>query len=296
MKGILKGAALLAVCAAALSSAVLAQRDFSGVQITSTPVAGNIHMLQGSGGNIGVTVGEDGILIVDDQFAPLADKIRAALKDLNPGKLRFILNTHFHNDHTGGNSVFGPEATIIAHTNVRQRLSTEQTRGSQTAPAAPVAAWPVITFDQSLSVYFNGEEIQMFHLPKGHTDGDSVIYFTQSNVVHMGDDFFKDRFPYVDMGSGGNAIGLAENVAAVLERIPEDAKVIPGHGDLATVDDLKRYHRMLRETIGIVRLAKQSGKTLEEAKKDGLPEKFVSWGTGFIKADQWIETIYRSLG
>ena len=162
------------------------------MQIKATKVAGNVYMLEGAGGNIGVSVGDDGILIVDDQFAPLADKIRAALKALADKKLRFILNTHWHGDHTGGNVAFGPEATIIAHDNVRKRLSTEQKSRSSKAPrrASPKEALPVITFDQSLSVHFNGEEIRAIHYPQGHTDGDSVIFFTASNVVHLGDDFF----------------------------------------------------------------------------------------------------------
>src|SRR4026209_1900451 len=177
------------------------QTDWSKVEIKSTKVNGNVYMLEGAGGNIGVSVGADGILIVDDQFAPLADKIRAALKSLGEGKLKFILNTHWHGDHTGGNASFGPEAPIIAHDNVRRRLATEQKSEffKRTTPASPKEALPVITFDKSLSVHFNGEEIKVIHFPQGHTDGDSVIFFTSSNVVHLGDDFFAGRFPFVDL-------------------------------------------------------------------------------------------------
>jgi glyoxylase-like metal-dependent hydrolase (beta-lactamase superfamily II) len=273
------------------------QRDFSQVQIKATKVAGNVYMLEGSGGNIGVSVGADGILIVDDQFAPLADKIRAALKGLNQGKLRFILNTHWHGDHTGGNVVFGPEAPIIAHDNVRKRLATEQKSEvfKSTTPASPKEALPVITFDQSLSVHFNGEEIRVIHYPQGHTDGDSVIFFTSSNVVHLGDDFFAGRFPFVDLESGGSIEGLIKNIGEIINKIPADAKLIPGHGPLSTVDDLKSYHRMLQQTTDIVRQKMTAGKTLEQIKSEGLPEEWKPWGAGFIKTDMWVETIYKSL-
>ncbi len=271
------------------------QRNFDDVRITATHVAGNVHMLQGSGGNIGVTVGSDGILIVDDQFAPLADRIRAALKKLNPGQLRFVLNTHWHGDHTGGNPEFGPEATIVAHTNVRKRLSTDQTVRGRHTPAMAEEGWPVITFDESLSIHFNGEEIRVIHLPKGHTDGDSVIYFSQSNVLHLGDHYFKDRFPFVDLGSGGNAEGLEKNIARAISMAPADVRIIPGHGSLASLDDLKRYHQMLVETIGLVRDKKAAGKDLESVKSEGLPSKWDDWGSGFIDTPFWIETIYRSL-
>jgi glyoxylase-like metal-dependent hydrolase (beta-lactamase superfamily II) len=274
-----------------------AQTDFSKVQMKATRVAGNVYMLEGAGGNIGVSVGDDGLLIVDDQFAPLADKIRAALKGIADKKLKFILNTHWHGDHTGGNVVFGPEAPIIAHDNVRKRLSTEQKSEvfKRTTPASPKEALPVITFDQSLSVHFNGEEIRVIHYPQGHTDGDSVIFFTSSNVVHLGDDFFAGRFPFVDLESGGSIEGLIRNIGEIIGKIPADAKLIPGHGPLSTVDDLKSYHRMLQQTTDIVRQKMSAGKTLDQIKSEGLPDEWKPWATGFIKTDIWIETIYKSL-
>jgi glyoxylase-like metal-dependent hydrolase (beta-lactamase superfamily II) len=273
------------------------QRDFSQVQIKATKVAGNVYMLEGSGGNIGVSVGADGILIVDDQFAPLADKIRATLKGLNPGKLRFILNTHWHGDHTGGNVEFGPEAPIIAHDNVRKRLATEQRSEffNRTTPPSPKEALPVITFDQALSVHFNEEEIRAIHYPRGHTDGDSVIFFTSSNVVHLGDNFFAGAFPFVDLDSGGSVDGLTKNIGEIIAKIPAGAKLIPGHGPISTIDDLKAYHGMLQETIEIVRQKIAAGQTLDQIKGEGLPAKWQSWGAGFIKTDMWIETVYRSL-
>jgi cyclase len=272
-----------------------AQQDLSKVEIKATHVAGNIHMLEGSGGNIGVSVGADGILIVDDQFAPLADKIRVALKKLGEGKLKYVLNTHWHGDHTGGNKEFGPEAPIIAHDNVRKRLAGELKAEGRETPASPKEALPVITFDQSLSVHFNGEEIRVLHYPHGHTDGDSVIFFTRSNVVHMGDDFFNGMFPFIDLASGGDVEGYARNVESVIAKIPADAKIIPGHGPLASVADLKNFHRMLVETTGIVRERMKAGKSLDQIKAEGLPEKWNSWGTGFIKTPVWIQTLYQGL-
>ena len=264
----------------------------------ATKVAGNVYMLEGAGGNIGVSVGDDGILIVDDQYAPIADKIRASLKEIGADKkLRFILNTHWHGDHTGGNVVFGPEAPIIAHDNVRKRMSTEQKSEffKRTTPAAPKEALPVVTFNQNLTVHFNGEEIRAIHYPHGHTDGDSVIFFTSSNVVHLGDNFFAGRFPFVDLDSGGNVEGLTKNIGEIIDKIPAGAKLIPGHGPLSTIDDLKTYHNMLIKTTDIVRQKVAAGKTLEQIKSEGLPDEWKSWGTGFIKTDMWLELVHMSL-
>jgi cyclase len=286
--------ACLTVCFCAIS---INAQDFSKVEIKVTKVAGNVYMLEGSGGNIGVSVGADGILIVDDQFAPLADKIKAALKTLGEGKLKFVLNTHYHGDHTGGNIVFGPDAPIIAQTNVRKRLSTEQVSKffNRTTPASPKEALPVITFDQSVSVFFNGEEIKVIHFPHGHTDGDSVIFFTGSNVVHMGDDFFNGRFPVVDLEAGGDVEGMTTNVGEIISKLPSGVKIIPGHGPLSEVEGLKAFHRMLVGTTDIVRKRMAAGKTLDQIKAEGFPDEWKSWGSGYIKTGTWIELIYNSL-
>lgn len=289
-------AAAASLCVPAAAGAQ--QRDFSAVRIKTTKVAGNVYMLEGAGGNIGVSAGEDGVLIVDDQYAPLADKIRAALKAINPGQLRFVLNTHFHGDHTGANVVFGKESTLVAHDNVRKRLAAGQPAaagGGAGTPPAPKEALPVITYAQSVSIHFNGEEIRVMHLPAGHTDGDSIILFTASNVVHMGDDFFAARFPFVDIDSGGNVEGLTRNIAQVIAELPAGVKIIPGHGPLSTIDDLKTYHRMLTTTTDIVRRQIAAGKTVEEIKTAGLPEEWKTWGGGFINQNRWLETIHRSL-
>ena len=287
-------AALIVFCCATLTPA---QTDWSKIEIKATKVAGSVYMLEGGGGNIGVSVGPDGILIVDDQFAPLADKIKAALKTLGEGKLKFVLNTHYHGDHTGGNAAFGPDAPIIAQTNVRKRLSEEQKSKffNRTTPASPKEALPVITFDQSVSVFFNGEEIKVIHFPHGHTDGDSVIFFTSSNVVHMGDDFFNGRFPVVDLEAGGDVEGMTKNVGDIISKLPAGVKIIPGHGALTDVEGLKAFHNMLLQTTDIVRKRMAAGKTLDQIKAEGLPEEWKTWGTGFIKTDLWLTLIYNSL-
>ena len=277
------------ICGIMLAWSMLtsAQQDFSQVEIKATHVAGNIYMLTGSGGNIGVSVGPDGILIVDDQFAPLAPKIDAALKQLNPGRLKFVLNTHYHGDHTGGNQHFGKQAPIIAHRSVRKRL------GGNPSDSKPEL--PVITFDDSLSVWFNGEESNLVHVPPAHTDSDSIVYFTDANVIHFGDTFFSGRFPNIDLGGGGDVRGYIRNVEAALQKTPADAKLIPGHGPLSTVKELKEFHQMLVETSGIVEKAMAAGKTLEQVKGEGLPDKWKTWSAPTINTSRWLELLYRGL-
>ncbi len=262
------------------------------VVIKTEKVAGNVYVLFGQGGNIGVSVGKDGILMIDDQFERLADKIKASLKELGSEKPRFLFNTHWHGDHTGGNMIFGADSIIIAHTNVRTRLSTPNSGGREFKPLAAVGL-PMITYNEGLSIHFNGEEVRAVHFPSGHTDGDTVLFFTGSNVVHLGDDFFVGKFPFVDLNSGGSVEGLAKNLAELIKTIPSDAKLIPGHGAISTVNDLKAYHQTIVETTAIVR-EKMKTKSLDEIKKEGLPEKYKDWGSGFIKTDAWIETIYKS--
>jgi glyoxylase-like metal-dependent hydrolase (beta-lactamase superfamily II) len=262
------------------------------VVIKTEKVSGNVYVLFGQGGNIGVSAGKDGILMIDDQFERLADKIKAALKELGSDKPKYLINTHWHGDHTGGNVVFGADSIIIAHANVRTRLSTPNSGGREFKPLAPVGL-PVITYNEGLSIHFNGEEVRAVHYPNGHTDGDTVLFFTTSNVVHLGDNFFAGRFPFVDMNSGGSVDGLARNIGELIKVIPADAKIIPGHGAISSVADLKTYHQMLVETTSIVR-EKMKTKSLDEIKKEGFPEKYKDWGTGFIKTDGWIETIHKS--
>ncbi len=265
-----------------------AQQDFSTVEVKAVHVSGNVYMLTGSGGNIGVSAGPDGVLIVDDQFAPLAGKIAGALKELNPGPLKFVLNTHHHGDHTGGNAHFGRQAHIVAHTNVRKRMGGK--------PGDRRAELPVITFDDSLSLHFNGEEIRMVHVPPAHTDGDSIIQFTGANVWHFGDTFFSGRFPNIDLGGGGDVRGYIRNVEEALKKVPADARLIPGHGPLSTVKELREFHTMLVETSGVVERAMAAGKTLKEIQAEGLPEKWKSWAVPTITTARWLEILYQGLG
>jgi cyclase len=266
------------------------------VTVKTSKVNGNVYLLQGRGGNVGALVGMEGILIVDDDYKQVSEKLSEALKALGSASPRYVLNTHWHADHTEGNEFFGKSSTIIAHANVRKRMSTAQTSTvfNSTTPASPLVALPVITYTESLSIYFNGEEIRAVHYPNGHTDGDTVVFFAKANVVHLGDDFFAGRFPFVDLESGGSVQGLINNVASLISQIPADAKLIPGHGPISTLDDLKAYHQTLVESSQIIQDAMKAGKSLDEIKKAGLPEKFKAAGSGFIKTEMWIETVYRS--
>ncbi|NVJ19896.1 MULTISPECIES: MBL fold metallo-hydrolase [Myxococcus] len=287
---------LLAVLAVVPSLALAQSKDFEKVPVTSSPVAGNVHMLVGAGGNIGVSVGPDGLLIVDDQFEPLAPKIHKALDKLSKAKIAYVLNTHWHGDHTGGNAIFGREGRIVAHREVRTRLVVGQDRGERgVVPPAKKEALPVITYDTGMSLYFNGEEIRLTHLPAGHTDGDTLVHFTGSNVVHTGDQFFVDAFPYIDVSSGGSVDGYVRNVEKLLQTLPADVKIIPGHGPLTDKAGLERFVAALRESVALVRTKKDAGKTLEQVKTESLPEHLKSFGMGYIKTDVWLETVFQGL-
>jgi glyoxylase-like metal-dependent hydrolase (beta-lactamase superfamily II) len=257
-------------------------------------VNGNVYVLFGNGGNIGVSFGEDGLMTIDTQFENIADKLKEKLRTLGTDKPKFVFNTHWHGDHTGGNVVFGMDSIIIAHKNVRDRLlNITEFRGQKREPT-PKAGLPMITYSQGLSLYINGEEVKAVHFKAGHTDGDTVIFFTGSNVVHLGDDFFAGRFPFVDLASGGSVEGLIRNIGEMIQMIPADAKLIPGHGTVSTIDDLRDYHTMLVETTVAVRKEMKAGKTLAQIKTAGLPDKYKEAGSGFINQDAWIETIYQS--
>ncbi len=270
----------------------MAQQDFSKVEIKVTKVAGSVYMLEGSGGNIGVSVGEDGIVLVDDQFAPLAPKIRQALNGITDKPIKFVLNTHFHGDHTGGNAEFGSTAPIIAHENVRKRLREGGTVGGNEVKPAVKEALPVITFNDRASVHLNGEDIRAIHFPHGHTDGDSVIFFPQSKVVHMGDDFVTYGFPFVDARSGGSVAGMIAGVEKVLSLTATDVKVIPGLGPLCAPADVLKFVQMLKDTRALVAEAAHQGRSVEQMKQNHLLKNYEDLGKGFIKTDAWIDLLY----
>jgi len=292
-------ALLLLVCATARAQ----EQDFSKVQIKATKVAGNIYMLEGAGGNIAASVGEDGIVIVDDQYAPLAEKIQAALKNLGitDKPVRFVINTHYHGDHTGGNEPFANTgSTVIAQDNVRKRLETGGTAGNggslkMEVKPAPKAALPIITFEHDVTVHLNGEDIRALHFPAGHTDGDAIIFFPKANVVHMGDDFVRYGFPFIDVASGGSVQGMIAAMEKVSAQLPGDVKVIPGHGGLSNLDDVRAYTKMLRETSAAVQKGIDEHKTLEQMKQEKILEPWKKWSGEFIDADKFIETLYNSL-
>jgi glyoxylase-like metal-dependent hydrolase (beta-lactamase superfamily II) len=272
------------------------ERDFSKVEMKVQKVAGNIYMLQGAGGNIGVSVGDDGVLVVDDEYAPLAPKIKEAIKGISDKPVRWILNTHFHGDHTGSNAEFAKTGTeVIAQDNVRKRLETGFDLPKRKTPPAPKEALPIITFDNSLTVHVNGEDIRALHYANGHTDGDSVIYFPKSNVVHMGDDFFNMNFPFVDLDGGGSVQGMVKNVRGVLKDLPDDVKVIPGHGPLATKAELAKFADMIDGCIDLVRAALKKKLTLEQMKQEKVLAKYDQYSWEFIKADDFLEAIYHDL-
>jgi len=271
------------------------QQDFAKVEVKAAKVAGNVYVLTGSGGNIGATVGSDGVAIIDDQFAPLAPKIQAALRQLSPKPVRFVINTHWHGDHTGGNPIFAETATIMAHLNVRKRLITGGKTPFIEFPPVTGKALPVVTFEQGLSLWWNGEEIRAIHPGIGHTDGDSVIWFIQSNVVHMGDDYFAGMFPFVDLSSGGSVTKLIESLDVILGQIPADAKVIPGHGPVTGVAELRSYRGMLDGVVAAVRKGLASGKTVEQMQKEKVLAPWDDWGKGFVNADTFLAVVAEDL-
>jgi len=261
--------------------------DYSKIQITNTVVSGNIHVLEGAGGNIGVSAGPDGLLIVDTQFLPLAEKIDAALAKLGSGELKYVVNTHVHGDHTSGNPYFGKKAKIIAHANLQKRLAAKTN-------AVP-AELPVITYEQGLTLQFNGEEVRLIGFTPGHTDGDTAVYFTKAKVLQLGDQFVNGRFPYVDVINGGNVKGLVKNIDSILAWLPADAKVIPGHGKVSTPADLKVFRDTIAETVAFVEKGIAEGKTADGIKSAAPLENYRSWSAGAQNAPRWFDAVYNSL-
>jgi len=276
-----------------------AQRDWDKVEITVEKAADNIYVLKGSGGNIGIAVSENGVYMIDDQFGPLTDKILAAIATVTDQPVRFLVNTHWHGDHTGGNENLANKGTIlIAHENVRKRMSTKQFRGmGRITEPSPPAALPQITFSDDMTIYLDSiTPMMIIHVHDAHTDGDSFVYFPQQNVLHMGDTFFGGNYPYIDLSSGGSINGLIEALNKALFIVNEKTVIIPGHGDLSNRQALKAYRDVLSDIRERVKTAKSDGKTLEAIKEMELTKEWDNTrGQGFIKPEQIVEFVYNSL-
>lgn len=287
--------ALAVVAASALFAPAIAQAP-AEARVETQRVTGDIYMLSGGGGNIGLFVGSDGPVLIDDEFAPVAPKVRAAVAAISDRPVRFLLNTHWHVDHAGGNEEFGRTgAIIVAQDAVRQRLSTEQANpmSGRRTPASPPVALPVITFGETLKLHLNGDDLEIVHLPAAHTDGDVVIRFRKANVVHTGDIFFNGMYPFIDGSSGGTLDGFIAAVDRTLAMTDENTRIIPGHGPLGTRRDLVEYRDMLvivRDRI--VKLVR-AGRTQEQVIAAKPTAEFdAKWGGRFWKPEQWVGQLY----
>ena len=281
-------------------TAAQAQRDFTEVQVVAHPVTDGIYMLTGSGGNIGLAIGADATFIIDDQFAPLTEKIQATIQTLTDTPVSFVINTHWHGDHVGGNENFGKAgAVIVAHDNVRARMSTDQFMANfnREVKASPPDALPVVTFDHRSSLHLNGDHAHIMHVPRAHTDGDAIVYFEKANVIHMGDTFFNGGFPFIDTSSGGTIDGIINAAAKALALADSETRIIPGHGPLAAKGDLQGYHDMLEGVREAVASLKSDGLSLKEViAAEPIAEYDEQYGAGFINAERIIGFVYETLG
>jgi glyoxylase-like metal-dependent hydrolase (beta-lactamase superfamily II) len=288
-------AVLVAAVGLSLPASAIAQQTMDDVEIRSVYVANGVYMLQGRGGNIGLSVGEDGPFLVDDQFAPLTAKIQAAVAAVSEAPVRFVLNTHWHGDHTGGNENFGEAgAMIVAHENVRARLNPEEFRDVMgRTQQAPPEALPVVTFTDAVTFYWNGERIHALHVEHAHTDGDAVVFFTQAKVVHMGDVFFNGSFPFIDVESGGHVDGVIHAVSQVISMVDSDTQIIPGHGELADIDDLRAYRNMLMTVRDRVQLMINDGRSVDDVVMARPTANLDGEWTG--NAGRFVRAVYQGL-
>jgi cyclase len=275
------------------------QQDFSKVEIRTEKLSDTVYMLMGAGGNIGLSVGDDAVFLVDDQFAPLTPKIEAAIAKITPKPVKFVLNTHWHGDHTGGNENLGKAgALIVAHENVRKRMSVEnfiEFLGMKTQPD-PRVALPVVTFTSDVTFHLNGDEIFAQHAPRAHTDGDAIVHFRKSDVVHMGDIMFNKLYPFIDTSSGGTVEGVIAAVERTLQGVGERTRIIPGHGPLANRADLQAYRDMLAKVSGRIRDQLRAKKTLDQVQASKPTAEFDDvWGKGFLKPDRFVEMLYKNM-
>jgi glyoxylase-like metal-dependent hydrolase (beta-lactamase superfamily II) len=292
MTGKLLSAALLAATVAVPATAQM-QQPVAAVR--TERVAEGVYALFGDGGNIGVSAGDDGVFIIDDQFAPLTPAINAALAKLNPAPVRFVLNTHWHYDHVGGNENYGKAgAVIIAQDNVRARMSVPQAMEfiQQAVPASPPAALPVVTFNDSVSLHFNGDEVRAVHVAHAHTDGDAVIHFRKANVIHAGDTYFNGLYPFIDVDSGGGIAGTLAAVDVILAMADDETRIIPGHGPLSGRAELEAYRKMLVDTTTRVRTLRGEGRTVEEIVAAAPNADYDrTWGWSFVTAERYVQML-----
>ena len=275
-------------------------QDLSKVKQETIQLSDTVYLIVPNppyGGNLAVSVGDDGILLVDDQMMPMTAGIREAIARLQEGGIKYLVNTHYHYDHAGGNEAFGKDSVIVAQHNVHMRLAEGREAGARFIEGKrPIEALPDITFESDMRFYWNGEAVDVIHFPNSsHTDGDSVIYFRDSNVVHTGDQYVNlNGFPYIDRDVGGSATGLRDNIGALLKLIDDETKIIPGHGPLATKGDLEAFYSIVADSISIVRTSKEQGKSLDEIQQPGLPKRF-DGVVGFMPAGLWIQFVFDSL-
>lgn len=282
-----------------ISPVLLAQRDYSDIQITTTDLGNGIYMLKGAGGNLGVSVGEDGVFLIDDQMAPLTEKIQAALAELSDTPVRYVINTHYHGDHVGGNENLGKAgAVVVAHENVRKRMTADQFTPffNRETPAYPEGAWPVITFNDTIRFHANGDTIHLFFAPGAHTDGDAIVWFEKANVIHMGDAFW-DYYPFIDFEAGGTIDGLIASLDRALVLADEQTRIIPGHGEtVRDKSELAAFREVMVTARARVAAAKTGGKSLEEVKAAKLTAEWdEAMGQWFITPGQFVHFIYATL-
>ncbi len=292
--------ALMVLTLSAVSASAVLAQNWEEVQIETTQLAPGIYMMMGRGGNLGVSVGEDGIFIVDDQYAPLTDKIVAAIREISDGPIRFVINTHWHGDHTGGNeNLGGAGALVVAHDNVYKRMSVDQFMeawGGRTVAAAPEGALPVVTFSESVTFHLNGEAIHAFHVEHAHTDGDAIIEFPDANVVHMGDTFFNGIYPFIDLDTGGSIEGLITAAEAVLGMVDDETAIIAGHGSLGDKRDLQAYRDMLVGLrANVAELIAQGKDEAAVVAAKPTAEWDDEWADGWIQPDALAATVYKDL-
>lgn len=283
----MKKIALASIITLSLSTASFAQTNFDAVEIKTTKVTDDLYMLEGEGGNLGVSIGEDGVFLIDDQYAPLTEKILAAIKKLSDDEIHFVFNTHYHGDHTGGNENLGKMGIdIVAHDNVYKRLNDGKQKDGL----------PIITFNDKLTFHMNGLAIKTHHYKSAHTDSDSIVYFEGKNVIHMGDIFFNKAYPYVDVPGGGSYKGLMAAVKDTIDNIDDNTKIIPGHGPLTDKEGLKVYYDVLMDIRSILEPIARQGLTLEAVKKMQPLKKYDgNYGNGFMNPDNFISIVYMDI-